>query len=138
MECYLGTCCELPLTWCADAGGACIDTLTDDSNCGGCGLSCAVACSAGECVLPLASGASPEGIAVDSTSVYVTLGGSMGAVVSLPLGELERYRIAVGVDDGVNLGGQPASRAPHASGRRDVPRGGVGFLRAPFLTLAAC
>jgi hypothetical protein len=36
----------------------------------------------------------------------------------------------------VDLGGQPAPRAPHAAGVSDVPRGGV--LQRHFLTLAAC
>ena len=64
------------------------------------------------------------------------------AVMGLTLAELESDRQAVGIDESVDLGGQPASRAPHAAGVRSVPkggsRGGVGVLRTPFLTLAAC
>src|SRR4051812_48085161 len=61
---------------------------------------------------------------------------SASAVTGLALGELERDRIAIGVDEGMDLGRQSASRAPHASRWSVVPGGGV--LRAPFLTLAAC
>jgi uncharacterized protein DUF5050 len=92
MECY----CLSPDVMC---GGVCSDTTTDSKNCGGCGLGCAVACSGGECVLPLASGASPEGIAVDSMNVYVTLGGAMGSVVSLPLAGGAVTTIASGRDE---------------------------------------
>jgi len=56
-------------------------------------------------------------------------------VMGLALAQLERNRQTVGVDKRVDLGGQPAPRAPHASGVRDVPSGGV---RAPFLTLPPC
>lgn len=47
------------------------------------------------------------------------------AVMGLALAELERDRIAVGIDQGMDLGGQSASRAPHASGWSIVPLGGV-------------
>src|SRR5262245_31578760 len=57
------------------------------------------------------------------------------AVMGLTLAELERDGQAVGIDEGMDLGGQPAPRAPHASGSKLVPSGG---LRTPFLTLAAC
>src|SRR5258705_10373146 len=66
------------------------------------------------------------------------VGGAL-AVVGLAGAELQGNRIAVGIDEGVDLGRQPAPRAPHASGSRVVPRGGVGrVLEAPLLTLAAC
>lgn len=58
------------------------------------------------------------------------------AVMGLALGELERDRIAVGIDESMNLGRQSAARAPHASGWSVVPFGGIP--RPPFLTLAAC
>ena len=48
--------------------------------------------------------------------------GGVSAVMRLPLGELERDRVAVGIDDGVDLGGQTAPRAPHASGCREDPQ----------------
>ena len=57
------------------------------------------------------------------------------AVMGLPLAELEGDGQTVGIDEGMDLGGQSAPRAPHASGSKLVPSGG---LRPPFLTLAAC
>ena len=62
--------------------------------------------------------------------------GGAPAVVSLSLGQLQGDRQAVGIDEGVDLGGQPASRAPHAAGVRSVPSRGV--LRTPFLPFAPC
>ncbi len=49
------------------------------------------------------------------------------AVMSLPLGQLERDRQAVGIDEDVDFGRQPAARATHATGSD-------GF----FLPFAAC
>ena len=60
------------------------------------------------------------------------------SVMGLALGQLQQDRQAVGVDKRMDLGGQSASRAPHASGVRLVPKGGVRFRGTPFLTLAAC
>ena len=52
------------------------------------------------------------------------------AVMGLAFGQLERDRIAVGIDEGVDLGRQSAARAPHASGceRRALRR----LRRPPF------
>ncbi len=61
---------------------------------------------------------------------------SAATVMRLACRQLEGYRVAVGIDKGVDLGRQPAPRAPHAAGWSVVPF--VGFLRTPFLTLAAC
>ena len=47
-------------------------------------------------------------------------------VVDLPAGEAERQRIAQGVDDHMDFGGQPTARAPY--GLVEAP-----FLRAPAL-----
>lgn len=63
--------------------------------------------------------------------------GSAPSVMSLPLREFERDGIAIGIDERVDLGRQPAPRAPHASGCREVPSGGA-FLWTPLLPLAAC
>src|SRR6185437_8889932 len=46
--------------------------------------------------------------------------GGAPAVMSLTFGELERDRVAVGIDEGVDFRRQPAPRAPHASGSREV------------------
>ena len=59
-------------------------------------------------------------------------------VVSLAFAQLQEDRKPVGVDPRVDLRGQPASRAPHASGVRLVPKGGIRFREPPFLMLAAC
>ena len=53
-------------------------------------------------------------------------GFSLGDVVDLAAGEAERQRVAQGVDDHMDLGGQAAARA--AYGLVDPP-----FLRAPAL-----
>lgn len=58
------------------------------------------------------------------------------AVMRLALAQLERDKVAIGVHHGVDLGGQFAARAPHASGCVELPS--AGCRRAPFLTLAAC
>jgi len=69
-----------------DAGTYCAATQTDPNNCGGCGVTCAGTCSAGRCVVTLASGqGEPRVITVDSTSVYWT-NWSGGSVMKLPLG----------------------------------------------------
>src|SRR5271155_173045 len=49
---------------------------------------------------------------------------SASSIMGLALGELERDGQAVGIDERVDLGRQPAPRAPHASSSRDVPSGG--------------
>ena len=62
--------------------------------------------------------------------------GGATAVMSLAFAQLDGDRVAIGIDDGMDLGRQSSARAPHASGSREVPRGGV--LRTPFFTFAAC
>ena len=60
------------------------------------------------------------------------------AVMGLTRRQLEHQRQAIGIDQGMDLGCQPAPRAPHASGVTRVPSGGIGLFETPFLTLAAC
>jgi hypothetical protein len=56
--------------------------------------------------------------------------GRAASVMCLSLGQLQRNGIPVGIDHSMDLGGQPAPRAPHASGWSKVPS--VGWRRAPF------
>lgn len=70
--------------------GKCVDTSSDAANCGGCGKTCSGTCSAGRCLVALASGQNnPYAIAVDSSSVYWTNAGvslSDGSVMKVPVG----------------------------------------------------
>ncbi len=71
--------------------GVCVDELTDPGNCGGCAVACAGTCTAGRCLVTLASGLHrPTAIAVDATSVYFTTEGTPandieGAVMKVPI-----------------------------------------------------
>jgi hypothetical protein len=65
--------------------------------------------------------------------------GGASAVMGLTLGELERDRQTISIDDHMDLDGQPASRAPHALGSSVVPSGGRRGIRPPlFLTFPPC
>jgi hypothetical protein len=65
--------------------GVCVNEQTDDHNCGGCGLACSTVCTAGECLVTLASGqGAPFQVAVDAINVYWTDTGS-GTIMSVPL-----------------------------------------------------
>jgi hypothetical protein len=67
-------------------GAACVNEQTDTSNCGGCGIACAADCSAGRCLVTLASGqGGPFGIAVDRANVYWA-NTTAGTVMKVPLG----------------------------------------------------
>jgi len=64
--CAAGTLCLAPAP-------ACVDTMTDEANCGACGTICPGAdqCSRGRCVTALGHNiTSPTGISVDATNVY--------------------------------------------------------------------
>jgi sugar lactone lactonase YvrE len=93
-----------------ECGGSCVDTQTDNNNCGRCSAVCAAVspstaqqCSAGHCLVTLASGLSrPHRIAVDSTSVYFTCT-TGGTVLKLPLAGGTPVTLASGQTSPVGL-----------------------------------
>jgi len=83
--------CDGGLTAC---GAACVDTSSDNQNCGGCGIVCNTTCTAGVC--PLIASGCDAGVAtqvgdnacltVDATNVYWGTGfNNTGSVWSVPL-----------------------------------------------------
>ena len=80
-------------------GGACVDEQTDPNNCGACALTCATACTAGRCLIKLASlpaSGQANHIAVGSAGVYWT--GLDGTVMSVPLDGGAAVTLASGQD----------------------------------------
>ena len=59
-------------------------------------------------------------------------------IARLALRQLQRNGQAIGIDEHMDFGCQPAPRAPHAPASIDVPSGGRGFAQPPFLPLAPC
>jgi hypothetical protein len=85
--------CDTGLTRC---GGTCIDTSSDNANCGGCNQACAGTCDSSRCVVTLAVGlVYGSGIAVDATSVYFTDIG-MGAGIVSPVGSVSKVPLRGG------------------------------------------
>lgn len=66
--------------------GTCIDPMTDDANCGGCGLSCSSGCSKGECKVTLATGSIVD-FDVAGSTVYFIDGqpGGSGTIKAVPI-----------------------------------------------------
>jgi hypothetical protein len=65
--------------------GACADLGTDEANCGGCGVACGGTCTAGRCLVTLATGPFVAvGLAVDETSVYLA-DAFTGRILRLPI-----------------------------------------------------
>jgi hypothetical protein len=63
-----GACCTGPETGC---GGVCVDTQTDNANCGSCNTVCDGTCTGGRCLVVLYSaGMSPASIAVAANDVF--------------------------------------------------------------------
>jgi len=99
--------CPSGLTECSNA---CVNVVTDNANCGTCGTACGGTCTAGRCIVTLASGGSGTAIAVDSTSVYFS--GSAG-LMRVPIG-----------------GGAAATLAPGANGAIAVDTKNVYYSTA--------
>jgi len=77
-----GICCSSGQTAC---GLDCVDEQTDNANCGGCGLACSTGCSAGRCLVTLASAQGyAAGLAVNGTSVYWS-NANDGTVMKVPI-----------------------------------------------------
>ena len=109
LGCQTAICCNGGETVC---GGACVNTDTDNGNCGGCGIACGGKCTSARCIVTVASGQNqPWGVAVDSTSVYWTNTGSPvppdGTVVRAPLA-------------GVPEGGSPVTLASSQAGPEGI------------------
>jgi hypothetical protein len=68
-----------------NCNGACVNTQTDNNNCGGCGLTCSN-CAAGECVVTLASVPNADQIVLNTIKAYVTSTSASGAVYAMSLG----------------------------------------------------
>ena len=89
------------------------------------------------------AGAEPVGVVSAVCEEYIAFAdrieqaGGAPPVMGLAGRQSERDRPTFGVNDRMDLSGQAAPRAPHASGVRLTSRGGLG--RAPlFWPLAAC
>jgi hypothetical protein len=69
----------------SNCNGACVNTQTDNNNCGGCGLTC-TACAAGECVVTLATNIpNANQIVLNAIKAYVTSATATGAIYSMSL-----------------------------------------------------
>ena len=74
-------------------GGKCVDTSTDMNNCGGCGVVCNTACTAGVCQListtcdaGVGNVADNACLTIDATNVYWASGLANGSVWKVPIG----------------------------------------------------
>ena len=76
-----------------------------------------------------------QGLARSDGAQHVVRG---AAVMGLPGGQFQRDRQPSRIGDGVDLGRQTASRAPHVDGSKVSQTGGVGGRVAPLFALAPC
>ena len=82
---------------------------------------CALLCEARPQRVAVVAAVGQEDLAFAETGEHV---GRASPVMSLSGRQLEQNGQAVGVDERMDLGGQSASRAPHAAGSSEVPSGG--------------
>jgi hypothetical protein len=85
MTCHGATSCVSKVCTCPSGatgcGAACVDEQTDNDNCGGCGLMCSTTCTAGRCLVTLATSPKFSGdLAIDATSAYWTSLGAGGVL----------------------------------------------------------
>ena len=97
---------------CTPCEGGCIDTATDDGNCGACGHSCLGAgCGSGRCQPHVVASGQPTSLAVDDAGVYFTDGVS-GNVLRCPIagcGDGGPTTLFEGADAGFAYGGYMAA-----------------------------
>jgi hypothetical protein len=85
-SCASGVCTDTCKQGYALCNGVCINTQSDNNNCGGCGLACPSGCSAGECLVTLASNiAGVNAIAINGIKAYVATNTTSGAIYNLSL-----------------------------------------------------
>lgn len=77
--------------------GQCIDTQMDNANCGGCGLACPSGCTAGECIVTLATNIpNAWGITLNGLNAYVTQNAQPGGIYAVQLSSGQKTLLASG------------------------------------------
>jgi hypothetical protein len=106
--CQVGDACDAAVCSCAQVvcDGVCVDTQSDNANCGACGATCSVGCQAGRCVEVLASGLDdPKALAAGRTDLFWTTGlglmqvAKAGGSPSVFVATSEGVASAIAVDD---------------------------------------